>query len=288
MHPSPSSTRINELHNNNPQSHADGQRASDSPHIHDSSGLRFTIDNRCNAINEQRNALNGQNFANNHHNLINERHTSINGCNNYQPHCKISNGVITSQIKISNTEQSTNDNLSSQDKPERPSDHKQNGYPTKNHENNVDHKNGINRLTNGKSDQEQLQKDNFHTAANLRQLLRPTVIEKRQESAKVEYDAEDINGPYNFRQLLRPTEYLPTESLRKRKGGLVSNGVPLPKDKVPEKHVKRRAPLAPTQNRLVNGKKWCYLVLFSRCIHFREVWFDERWMSIIWHINRDD
>ncbi|GAB1869950.1 non-specific serine/threonine protein kinase [Camponotus japonicus] len=248
-------TRINELHNNNLQSHADGQRASDSPHIHDSSGLRFTIDNRCNAINEQRNALNGQNLANNHHNLINERHTSINGCNNYQSHCKISNGVITSQIKISNTEQSTNDNLSSQDKPERPSDHKQNGYLTKNHENNVDHKNGINRLTNGKSDQEQLQKDNFHTAANLRQLLRPTVIEKRQESAKVEYDAEDINGPYNFRQLLRPTEYLPTESLRKRKGGLVSNGVPLPKDKVPEKHVKRRAPLAPTQNRLVNGKK---------------------------------
>lgn len=119
----------------------------------------------------------------------------------------------------------------------------------------MDHKNGINQLTNGKSDQEQLQKDNFHIAANLRQLLRPTVIEKRQESAKVEYDAEDINGPYNFRQLLRPTEYLPTESLRKRKGGLVSNGVPLPKDKVPEKHVKRRAPLAPTQNRLVNGKK---------------------------------
>lgn len=155
-----------------------------------------------------------------------------------------------------NAEQLTN-GLSNQDKLERPSDHKQNGYPMKNHENNVDRKNGINRLTNGKStDQEQLQKDNFHIAApNLRQLLRPTVIEKRQESAKVEYDAEDINGPYNFRQLLRPTEYLPTESLRKRKGGVVSNGVPLPKDKVSEKHVKRRAPLAPTQNRLVNGKK---------------------------------
>ncbi|GLH16633.1 Myosin-VIIa [Gryllus bimaculatus] len=28
----------------------------------------------------------------------------------------------------------------------------------------------------------------------------------------------DLNGPYNFRQLLRPTEHLPTESLRKRKG----------------------------------------------------------------------
>lgn len=99
--------------------------------------------------------------------------------------------------------------------------------------------------------------DSINIAANLRQLLRPTVTEKRQqeESAKVEYDAEDINGPYNFRQLLRPTGYLPTESLRKRKGGLVSNGVPLPKDKVPEKHVKRRAPLAPSQNKLANGKK---------------------------------
>ncbi|KAM0737530.1 Myosin-IIIa [Formica fusca] len=254
-------TRINELHSNNPQSHADGQRAIGSPYIHDSSGLRFTIDDRCNAVNEQQNVLNGQNLVNGHHNFVNERHTSINGCNNYQSPCKINNNVVTSQIKILNTEQLTN-GLSDQNKSEKPSDRsdpKQNGYPAKNHQNNVDHygiQNGINRLTNGKStDQEQLQRDNFHIAVNLRQLLRPTVIEKRQETAKVEYDAEDINGPYNFRQLLRPTEYLPTESLRKRKGGLVSNGVPLPKDKVPEKHVKRRAPLAPTQNRLVNGKK---------------------------------
>lgn len=248
------------MHGNNLQSHADGQRAIGSPHIHDPSGLRITIDNRCNAVNEQQNALNGQNLVNSHHNFVNERHTPINGCNNnYQHPCKINNGnVVTSQIKIMNTEQLTN-GLSSQNKSEKPSDrsdHKRNGYPMKNHQNNVDRKNGINRLANGKStDQEQLQKDNFNTAANLRQLLRPTVVEKRQESSKVEYDAEDINGPYNFRQLLRPTGYLPTESLRKRKGGLVSNGVPLPKDKVPEKHVKRRAPLAPTQNRLVNGKK---------------------------------
>jgi len=27
-----------------------------------------------------------------------------------------------------------------------------------------------------------------------------------------------LTGPYNFKQLLRPTEYAPTESLRKRKG----------------------------------------------------------------------
>ncbi|XP_072749229.1 myosin-IIIb isoform X2 [Anoplolepis gracilipes] len=252
-------TRINELHSNNLQSQANGQRAVGSPHIHDPSGLRFAIENRCNAVNEQQNVLNGQNLVNNHHNFVNERHTPINSCNgnNYQSPCKINNGVVTSQIKILNTEQSTNG--LSQDKSEKPTDrssHKQNDYPIKNHQNNVAHKNGINRLTNVKStNQEQLQKDNFHIAANLRQLLKPTVIEKRQESTKVEYDAEDINGPYNFRQLLRPTEYLPTESLRKRKGGLVSNGVPLPKDKVPEKHVKRRAPLAPTQNRLINGKK---------------------------------
>lgn len=157
-----------------------------------------------------------------------------------------------------NTEQSelNNDLVNNKEKTSDQSTHKQNGYLMKNHQNNVDHKNGINRLANGKvTDQEQLQKDTFNIATNLRQLLRPTVIEKRQESDKNEYDTEDINGPYNFRQLLRPTEYLPTESLRKRKGGIVSNGVPLPKDKVPEKHVKRRAPLAPTQNKLANAKK---------------------------------
>lgn len=136
------------------------------------------------------------------------------------------------------------------------SNQKQNSYPMKNHQNNVDHKNGINRLANGKAaNQGQGQNETFNIATNLRQLLRPTVIEKRQENVKVEYDTEDINGPYNFRQLLRPTEYLPTESLRKRKGGIVSNEIPLPKDKIPEKHVKRRAPLAPTQNKLGNAKK---------------------------------
>lgn len=164
--------------------------------------------------------------------------------------------MAKNQKKILNTEQSELNNGLVNIKLEKTSDqsnHKQNGYSMKNHQNNVDHKNGINRLANGKAtNQEELQNDTF-IATNLRQLLRPAVIEKRQES--VEYDTEDINGPYNFRQLLRPTEYLPTESLRKRKGGIVSNGVPLPKDKVPEKHVKRRAPLAPTHNKLANVKK---------------------------------
>lgn len=89
---------------------------------------------------------------------------------------------------------------------------------------------------------------------DLRQVLRPTVIQK-PEIFKVDYDPEDINGPYNFRQLLRPAEYLPTESLRKRKGGLACNGVSVAKDKLPEKHVKRRAPSAPNQNKIVHGKK---------------------------------
>ncbi|XP_015177355.1 PREDICTED: myosin-IIIb-like isoform X2 [Polistes dominula] len=96
---------------------------------------------------------------------------------------------------------------------------------------------------------------------DVRHLLRPTVVEKRQDNNhRVEYDTEDINGPYNFRQLLRPAEYLPTESLRKRKGGgIVSNNVTvISKDKqVLDKHVKRKAPLAaPDQNKIVvNGKK---------------------------------
>ncbi|KAL6261975.1 hypothetical protein P5V15_007059 [Pogonomyrmex californicus] len=254
------STRANEMHSKNLQSYANGERATSSPYIHNPSGLRLTIDNQYNAINERQN---GQNLVNGQH--INEYHTSVNGIlnNNYQIICKINNDVVKDEIKILNTEQSglTNSliNNKSEKTPDR-SSHKQTNkqidYPVKNHQDNVNHKNGINRLANGKMiDQEELQKDTFNIAANLRQLLRPTMIEKRQENAKNEYDTEDINGPYNFRQLLRPTGYLPTESLRKRKGGIVSNGMPLSKEKVPEKHIKRRAPLAPTQNKLANAKK---------------------------------
>lgn len=125
----------------------------------------------------------------------------------------------------------------------------------------IDHRNGINRsVVNQNAVNERLAPrrniaDGLGISVNLRQLLRPTVVQKRQENFRVEYDPEDINGPYNFRQLLRPAEYLPTESLRKRKGGLACNGAPVPRDKVPEKHVKRRAPLAPNQNQIVNPKK---------------------------------
>lgn len=205
------------------------------------------INNRYNA-NEQQNLPNGRN--------------SVNNYDNRQKPYKISNSVSKCQLNISNGSQSkltngmtNNNNL--ERIPNRPSS-KQNGYPAKSYENSMNHKNGINRLAdkNGKStDEKQHQKDNFNIAVNPRQFLRPTKIEKRQESAKVECETEDINGPYNFRKFLRPTTYLPTESLRKRKSRLVSNGVPLPKDKVPEKHMKRRAPLAPTQNKVTNGKK---------------------------------
>ncbi|XP_017761248.1 PREDICTED: myosin-IIIb-like isoform X2 [Eufriesea mexicana] len=126
----------------------------------------------------------------------------------------------------------------------------------------VDNKKGIERLINCQNvingrlcARKELGKDTFGIPVNLRQILKPTVVQKRQEILKVDYDPEDINGPYNFRQLLRPAEYLPTESLRKRKGGLACNGVSASKDKVPEKHVKRRAPLAPNQNKFVNMKK---------------------------------
>lgn len=90
---------------------------------------------------------------------------------------------------------------------------------------------------------------------DLRYLLRPTVTQKRQENNKNDYDNEDINGPYNFRQLLRPAEYLPTESLRKRKGGFVINGGPLLRDKVAGKNVKRKAPPVPIQNK-IGPKTW--------------------------------
>jgi len=220
------------------------------------------IDERYHIVNERQNIFNGQNLVNGHYNSIfNEYDTPVNGTsiNNHHTPYKINNGVAKSQIKIFNQQSELNNNLVNNKSEKRSNrlNHKQNDYPVKNHENNVDYKNDINRLANGKAtNQKQLQKDIFNTTTNLRQLLRPTVIEKRQESAKTEYDTEDINGPYNFRQLLRPTEYLPTESLRKRKGGIVSNnGVLLPKDKIPEKHVKRRAPLAPTENKFGNAKK---------------------------------
>ncbi|XP_014476501.1 PREDICTED: myosin-IIIb-like isoform X2 [Dinoponera quadriceps] len=260
------STRINDLHiGNNMQSQAGKQRETDSSHLHDPAGLRSVIDDRYHTANERQSTHNGQNLVNGHHNPISEHHISVNGYGKDKTLHRINNGIVRNQTDLSNTLQTELTNGSTTVNggaekigPGRSSP--KNGCPTKNHQSSVDHKNGINRLSDVRDkstdyNRQTQKEDTFNIAANLRQLLRPTVIEKRQEISKVEYDAEDINGPYNFRQLLRPTEYLPTESLRKRKGGLVSSRLLFSKDKVPEKHVKRRAPLAPTQNKLVNGKK---------------------------------
>lgn len=84
----------------------------------------------------------------------------------------------------------------------------------------------------------------------VRYSLRPQVegitVAQPVEKLKIDYSNEDMNGPYNFRKFLRPAEYLPTESLRKRKGGLSAlNGISITKQTQAENNFKRRAPLAP-------------------------------------------
>jgi hypothetical protein len=61
----------------------------------------------------------------------------------------------------------------------------------------------------------------FILASELRHLLRSNTHSPEtpiKDSGEDDQTDADLNGPYNFRQLLRPTEHLPTESLRKRKG----------------------------------------------------------------------
>ncbi|XP_059476387.1 myosin-IIIb-like isoform X1 [Neocloeon triangulifer] len=53
----------------------------------------------------------------------------------------------------------------------------------------------------------------FSPASDLRRLLR-----QGDNTPSYHESGSDDIGPYNFKQLLRPTEYAPTESLRKRKG----------------------------------------------------------------------
>lgn len=103
----------------------------------------------------------------------------------------------------------------------------------------------------------ELKKSQIELAADLRRAhLKPAklVLDRRVEIRRIECYDEDMNGPYNFRKLLKPAEYLPTETLRKRKGGLVvvpnGNVNVIASHKVGEmmmmmKHVKRRAPCAP-------------------------------------------
>jgi hypothetical protein len=76
----------------------------------------------------------------------------------------------------------------------------------------------------------------FSPASDLRRLLRSTnqspetpIREHSVKNSRGDDQAEtDFNGPYNFRQLLRPTEHLPTESLRKRKGILMGERTNMP------------------------------------------------------------
>ncbi|XP_058807301.1 myosin-IIIb-like isoform X2 [Phymastichus coffea] len=94
--------------------------------------------------------------------------------------------------------------------------------------------------------------DTIGITPDLRKFLRPTKVNEEKKMLQ-QQDTEDINGPYNFRKLLRPAEYLPTESLRKRKG---CNGATAVKEKVTGKQVKRRAPPAPNVNcRIVGSRK---------------------------------
>lgn len=77
----------------------------------------------------------------------------------------------------------------------------------------------------------------FSLASDLRRLLRSTSDSPetptrehpiKNSGGDDEADDIDLNGPYNFRQLLRPTEHLPTESLRKRKGILMRERPTIP------------------------------------------------------------
>ncbi|XP_015438922.1 PREDICTED: myosin-IIIb-like [Dufourea novaeangliae] len=223
-----------------------------------------TINGHSNSVNEHP-PVNGQVVKANGYPPYNNRYRNIiNGCQDGL----FINKMVASQFESQQVESKRQPRLNNGFK-NNPNDGakgveatKQNGDLGKSRLTEVDGKNGINRkfidknAINGRLVvRKEVGNDTFGIPADLRQLLRPTVVQKRQEIIKVDYDPEDLNGPYNFRQLLRPAEYLPTESLRKRKGGQASNGVPVLKDKVPEKHVKRRAPLAPNQNKLVNVKK---------------------------------
>lgn len=219
-------------------------------------GHETTINGHSNAVNEQSSATNAA--------KVNRQLPYSNGYRNVISGCQ--NGLFINKmvmkddlIKPTRLNNGVKNNLIDRAKEIQPT--KENNIE-KHRKIGVDIRNGIDQLVNCQNAingrlgvKKELGKAAFVIQSDVRQILRPTAIQKRQEIFKVDYDPEDINGPYNFRQLLRPAEYLPTESLRKRKGGLACNGVSASKDKVPEKHVKRRAPLAPNQNKLVNANK---------------------------------
>ncbi|XP_033323906.2 myosin-IIIb isoform X1 [Megalopta genalis] len=237
------------------------------PHRHQSSanGHEASLNGHTNSVNEHP-PSNGHVFkANGHPSYLNGYRNIINGCQNGL----FINKMVANQFDGPKQESKRQSNALSNGIKHRLKDcakavgiASQIADPERKRPVETDARNGMNRklldhdVVSGRvGAKKELGKDPYGIPVDLRQLLRPTVVQKRQETIKVDYDSEDLNGPYNFRQLLRPAEYLPTESLRKRKGGQACNGVPVSKDKVPEKHVKRRAPLAPSQNKPVNVKK---------------------------------
>ncbi|XP_078034391.1 myosin-IIIb isoform X2 [Augochlora pura] len=250
-------------------SYANGHPNFVNGHLHrqqsSANGHETSINGHSNSVNEHP-ASNGHVFkANGYPSYLNGYRNIINGCQNGL----FINKMVANQFDTSKQESRKQGNALGNgfkghldDCGRAVGNASQNGDLERKRPVEADARNGMNRklidldVANARLGvKKELGKDSYGIPADLRQLLRPTVVQKRQEIIKVDYDSEDLNGPYNFRQLLRPAEYLPTESLRKRKGGQGCNGVPVSKDKVPEKHVKRRAPLAPNQNKLVNVKK---------------------------------
>lgn len=254
---------------NGHSSYANGHPNFVNGHLHrqqsSANGHETPINGHSNSVNEHP-ASNGHVFkANGYPSYLNGYRNIINGCQNGL----FINKMVANQFDTSKQEPRKQGNALGNgfkshldDCGRAVGNASQNGDLERKRPVEADARNGMNRklidldVANARLGvKKELGKDSYGIPADLRQLLRPTVVQKRQEIIKVDYDSEDLNGPYNFRQLLRPAEYLPTESLRKRKGGQACNGVPVSKDKVPEKHVKRRAPLAPNQNKLVNVKK---------------------------------
>ncbi|KAI4486879.1 hypothetical protein M0802_012249 [Mischocyttarus mexicanus] len=281
------STRTNDLHGNNmrPRTCNPYGRplAVDSSRFNDSNGVQTRVTDKYGDANRRHNIINGysngllhwQGFGNNGKidqrkglNALKITNGLKSNINDRQILYRVSetkqNGFIGKKINREKEGNNNNNNIINNNNNKN---HKNmNNINNNNNNNNNQVKNGLDRFVvnqnamNGRIlFRKDLWKNGFGVQVDVRHLLRPTVVEKRQENRLVEYDAEDINGPYNFRQLLRPAEYLPTESLRKRKGGAgiaCNNVAAISKDKLPEKHVKRKAPLAPDQNKIVvNVKK---------------------------------
>lgn len=98
--------------------------------------------------------------------------------------------------------------------------------------------------------------ETIRITSDFRKNLRPTITkicEEKNKLNEVQQDVEDINGPYNFRKFLRPSQYLPTESLRKSKNRQACIDHVIVKENFFGKSVKRRAPshISDTHNKVI-------------------------------------